>query len=144
MRISAASSTAISLPGNILVAEDGQPKVLDFGVARRLEQTSPATIATETGQLVGTLAYMSPEQVQAIPGAIDTRTDIHALGRDPVPSAHAATAVRPRRSAAARAGAANRAGRRPAHRSIDASLRGDLEIIIARALAKEKLRTRVR
>ncbi len=68
-------------PANILVTADGQPKVLDFGVARA-EGGSPvhSTIETEAGQLLGTLAFMSPEQVHASPDGIDTRTDVYALG----------------------------------------------------------------
>ena len=48
-------------PGNILVDEAGQPKILDFGVARATDSDSQATMQTDIGQLVGTLAYMSLE-----------------------------------------------------------------------------------
>src|SRR5262249_22916933 len=51
-------------PGNVLVDESGQPKVLDFGVARDAAQTQ-VTAQTAVGQLIGTLTYMSPEQVLA-------------------------------------------------------------------------------
>ena len=124
-------------PGNILVGEDGQPKVLDFGVARRLEQASPATIATETGQLVGTVAYMSPEQVRATPDAIDTRTDIHALGvilfrllTGRLPFGHDDPPL-PELARRILHDDAPRLG------TIDPALRGDLDVIVARALAKE-------
>ena len=53
-------------PGNILVDEAGQPKILDFGVARVTDSDAQATMQTDVGQLVGTLAYMSPEQVPPI------------------------------------------------------------------------------
>ena len=67
-------------PGNILVDETGQPKVLDFGVARVTESDEQATRQTDLGQLVGTLAYMSPEQVLADPLELDTRSDVYSLG----------------------------------------------------------------
>src|SRR5215470_11730776 len=67
-------------PGNILVDETGQPKILDFGVARVTDSDAQATMQTDVGQLVGTLAYMSPEQVLADPLELDTRSDVYALG----------------------------------------------------------------
>jgi eukaryotic-like serine/threonine-protein kinase len=67
-------------PGNILVDESGQPKILDFGLARATDSDAQATRQTDMGQLLGTLAYMSPEQVLADPLAIDTRSDVYALG----------------------------------------------------------------
>jgi len=67
-------------PGNILVDRMGQPKVLDFGVARLLEAQPSETLHTSEGQLVGTLAYMSPEQVLADPSTIDARSDVYAIG----------------------------------------------------------------
>jgi tetratricopeptide (TPR) repeat protein/predicted Ser/Thr protein kinase len=67
-------------PGNILVDESGQPKVLDFGLARATDSDAQATRQTDIGQLLGTLAYMSPEQVLADPLALDTRSDVYALG----------------------------------------------------------------
>lgn len=72
-------------PGNILVVpreEDdaiGQPKILDFGVARILESQWDRG-QTLQGQLIGTLAYMSPEQASGDPTAIDHRSDIYGLG----------------------------------------------------------------
>lgn len=67
-------------PGNILVDETGQPKILDFGLARVTDSDVQATRQTDMGQLLGTLPYMSPEQLTADPAALDTRSDVYALG----------------------------------------------------------------
>ncbi len=68
-------------PGNVLVMPDGSPKILDFGVARALGD-DPSTPRAETvaGEVLGTVAYMSPEQAAGDPTRIDFRTDVHALG----------------------------------------------------------------
>ena len=66
-------------PSNILVTADGQPKVLDFGLAKQL--AGPDALAqTATGAPLGTIAFMSPEQVRGNPDEIDTRADVYALG----------------------------------------------------------------
>jgi tetratricopeptide (TPR) repeat protein len=67
-------------PGNIIVDQTGQPKILDFGVARLTGSDVQATRQTDLGQLVGTLAYMSPEQVMADTLELDKRSDVYALG----------------------------------------------------------------
>lgn len=69
-------------PHNILVESDGHPRILDFGVARLSEPSdgNTATFQTDAGQIIGTLEYMSPEQASGDPGAVDTRTDVYALG----------------------------------------------------------------
>lgn len=64
-------------PGNILIAADGQPKVLDFGIAY-LSGAAIATL-TATGALLGTPAYMSPEQASGL-SEVDCRADVYALG----------------------------------------------------------------
>lgn len=67
-------------PGNILVAPDGEPKIIDFGVARDLLEHPAATANTQLGQLVGTLQYMSPEQAATDAINIDHRSDVYSLG----------------------------------------------------------------
>jgi len=140
-------------PDNILIAEHstsstgtamaigaspGQPKVLDFGVARATDPASQLiTMQTHTGQLVGTLPYMSPEQVMGESDSIGVRSDVYSLGvllfellgrRLPYdlqgqPLPEAARIIReenPDRLA-----------------SIDTVFLGDLETIVAKALEKE-------
>jgi len=66
-------------PSNILVDEAGAPHVLDFGLARAISDGRDTRL-TQTGQVGGTLPYMSPEQVRGLGDAADTRTDVYALG----------------------------------------------------------------
>lgn len=153
-------------PANVLVVERGsedgsgtgavddesnsaQPKVLDFGVARLLDPDGAGTTIqtdtgrtcmgqTYTGQLVGTVAYMSPEQAEGDPAAIDARTDIYALGviafellggRHPQdlhqrPFHDALRVLREQHA--------------PRLGSIDRRLRGDVETIVAKALEHDR------
>ncbi|MDM8005422.1 MAG: serine/threonine-protein kinase [Phycisphaerae bacterium] len=70
-------------PSNILVGEDGKPQVLDFGLAKATDDEvtmAERSLTTMPGQLLGTLRYMSPEQAKGVSEAIDTRTDVYALG----------------------------------------------------------------
>jgi tRNA A-37 threonylcarbamoyl transferase component Bud32 len=68
-------------PANVLVTEDGQPKVLDFGIARAVGLDMYSSVQTAHGQLLGTLAFMSPEQLRGTAAdAVDGRSDVYALG----------------------------------------------------------------
>src|SRR6185369_581172 len=55
-------------------------KVLDFGVARITGPGLHSTLQTAHGQLIGTLAFMSPEQLRSAPADVDGRSDVYALG----------------------------------------------------------------
>ena len=68
-------------PENILVERDGHPKILDFGIARLADGGArPMAPRTEKGLVLGTLLYMSPEQLSGDPEVIDSRSDVYALG----------------------------------------------------------------
>ncbi|HEB79890.1 MAG TPA: hypothetical protein ENI79_05400, partial [Rhodospirillales bacterium] len=70
-------------PSNILVDEQGEPHVLDFGLAKMEAEADDVTRArnmTITGQFVGSLPWASPEQADGTPDLIDLRTDVYSLG----------------------------------------------------------------
>ena len=126
-------------PGNILVNETGQPKVLDFGVARLAEgEDRMTTIETRVGQVLGTLPYMSPEQISGVQEAVDRRTDVYALGallyemlaghppydlnrKSIVEAARLIEETEPSRLS-----------------SIDSAYRGDIETMVHKALEKDR------
>jgi WD40 repeat protein/tetratricopeptide (TPR) repeat protein len=64
-------------PANVLIDADGQPHITDFGLAKRVEGDSELT---QTGAILGTPAYMAPEQASARKGAVTTVTDVYGLG----------------------------------------------------------------
>jgi serine/threonine-protein kinase len=64
-------------PANILVDAEGQPLVTDFGLAKRVEGDNELT---RSGAIMGTPAYMAPEQVSGSRGAVTTSTDVYGLG----------------------------------------------------------------
>ncbi len=78
-------------PDNVLVVETsdsrtgstttfGRPKILDFGVARLTDLDSEATLQTSDGTLLGSVAYMSPEQASGGRDDVDGRSDLYSLG----------------------------------------------------------------
>lgn len=143
-------------PANILVSASGQPRIIDFGVARLIDPDVAATVATAAGDLIGTLAYMSPEQCSPPPEEtiapgqsgrhapalpdLDVRSDVYSLGvvlyellteelPYPVRSARLSDAVRMICEQPARPPSA-----------LNPALRGDLETIILMTLGKDRTR----
>lgn len=122
-------------PDNILVDREGRPHILDFGIARTADPL--ASSVTAAGEIIGTLAYMSPEQLLGEPDKVDARSDVFALG---VILFRLLTGQPPHKleglSLPQAALILSRDEARPAG-TIDRTLRGDLETILATALARE-------
>jgi tetratricopeptide (TPR) repeat protein len=118
-------------PGNLLLEDDGHVWVADFGLAR----TPGATRLTRSGSLVGTLQYMSPEQVEPRRGVVDHRADLYGLGA----TAYEVLTGRPPVQAPDRTALIARiltAAPTPPRR-IDRSIPVDLETIVLKLLAKD-------
>ncbi|MBL8863687.1 MAG: protein kinase [Planctomycetes bacterium] len=124
---------------NVVVDAQGRPKVIDFGVARVLERVAGTDgLTTATGSLAGTLATMSPEHVAGGPRDLDERSDVYALGvityelltgRPPLDVTELSVPEAVRRICE---DPPPRAG------SLVPELGGDLETILAKALAKDR------
>lgn len=131
-------------PANVLVmppaggSAEPQPKVLDFGIARPSEPDLEASLQTMTGQVMGTLGYMSPEQIAPNLGPVDARSDVYSLGAmlyqllaERLP--HDLTGC----SLTQAATLIENAEPTPLSR-LDRALRGDIETIVGKALSKER------
>jgi len=125
-------------PSNILVDDAARVRVLDFGVARAVEQG--ATVRTASDAVIGTPRFMSPEQLAGDPDAVDARADVYALGvlaytllarRHPIPADAAGLAEV---ACAVREHEPTRLG------AIDRALRGDIETIVSKAMEKDPRR----
>ena len=66
-------------PSNVMIASDGQPKVMDFGLARRFGVTGDIKL-TQSNMIVGSPAYMSPEQARSENDTLTPASDIYSLG----------------------------------------------------------------
>lgn len=68
-------------PGNIRIDLAGEPRILDFGLAKAATgEAVDGQVVTLTGEFIGSLPWASPEQAEGIPGLIDIRTDVYSLG----------------------------------------------------------------
>ncbi len=128
-------------PDNVLVDGDGQVKVLDFGVAHTSETSSLLTSKmTQEGQLIGTLAYMPPEQLSGRSHEVTPRSDIYAIG---VIAYELVAGELPHQLAGLSSPAAIRVLSEhvaPLLGRHHPSLRGDVETIVAKALEPDPKR----
>ena len=125
------SSIATSSRANLLLDVRGDLWVTDFGLARL--QNDPGL--TTTGDLVGTLRYMSPEQAQAKHGVIDHRSDIYSLGA----TLYELLSLRPAFAGYDRQVLLRRIADEepPSLRRIAPAIPRELETIVAKAMSKE-------
>lgn len=130
-------------PDNILVVDDGtrsgQPKVLDFGLARDFDAQA-ATMGTQTGQILGTPLYMSPEQWSGRPDDLDTRSDVYSIGVVAWEVLAGRHPIDARGKSLFELLEAIRDSEPAPISTTNPAFRGDVETILAKALARERER----
>ncbi|MBC8074901.1 MAG: serine/threonine protein kinase, partial [Chloroflexales bacterium] len=117
-------------PANVLLRHDGSPVLADFGIARTMQADSAAQL-TATGAVLGTVAYMAPEQVR---GQADARSDIYALG---VLIYETLSGRRPFEGDTAQILLGHLQQQPAPLRSLAPRLPGSIELLVARMLAKD-------
>jgi len=124
-------------PSNVLVTARGRPKVLDFGLARLADEPGASLPVTATADVLGTLSYMSPEQIRGDGKAVGVRSDVYALG---VVLYELVAGRLPHDLTGTSLPAAARIKCETPPRRLPWSERGDLETVILRALEIEPRR----
>ncbi|MBL4845746.1 MAG: tetratricopeptide repeat protein [Planctomycetes bacterium] len=120
-------------PANVLLTEEGDPVLTDFGLAKVVEADTAGP--TRTGQIMGTPAYMPPEQADGRAGQVDVRADVYSLGATLY---HMLTGEPPFKGRSAMKVVSDVIWRDPAAPSrLRAGLSRDLETICLRCLEKD-------
>ena len=128
-------------PGNIMVGADGQPKILDFGIARVTDaDIQLTTVQTDIGQLMGTVPYMSPEQVAGDVNRLDTRSDVYALGVILYELLSGKLPYEIKQNSIAEAARVIQEDDPLRLSAVSTAFRGDLDTIVAKVLEKDKER----